>query len=194
MRHPQHLDLYGDRHADGDAGQFPTFTTPASLAWTSLLNGVAQSVVDTRPGDQVATVDDASGTQAGWRTSITATTFTNSAFTTNNTLPDIGTFSLTGSLTSPTSPTEPSFSCVVVGQCTLPVPGGAITFPLQIPTSPTGTVTTVIGDAIPGTGVGNIQFGGSTAAAPLGWWLNVPGTALAGSYVSNLTATVSTGP
>ncbi len=171
-----------------------TFTTPASLAWTSLLNGLGQSVVDTRPGDQVATVDDASGTQAGWRVSVTATTFTNSAYTTNNTLPDVGTFSVTGSVTSPTSPTIPTISCVVLNTCTLPVPSGAVTYPLQIPTSPTGAVTTILGDAIPGTGVGNVQLGGSTSAAPLGWWLNVPGTALAGSYVSNLTATISSGP
>jgi WxL domain surface cell wall-binding len=171
-----------------------TFTTPATLAWTSLLTGAAQSAVDTRPGDQVATVNDASGTQAGWRVSITATTFTNSAFTTNNTLPDSGTFSLTGSVTSATSSTQPSITCVVVGTCTIPVPGGAITWPLQIPTSPTGTTTTVVGDAIPGTGVGNVQLGGSTSAAPLGWWLNIPATALSGSYVSNLTATISSGP
>ena len=171
-----------------------TFTTPASLAWTSLLNGVAQSVVDTRPGDQVATVDDASGTQAGWTVSVTATTFTNSAFTTNNTLPDAGTFSLTGSVTSPTSPASPTFACVVVNTCVVPIHENNIIYPLLIPTSPTGTVSTEIGDAIVGTGVGNIQIGGSTAAAPLGWWLNVPGTALAGSYVSNLTATVSSGP
>jgi hypothetical protein len=171
-----------------------TFTTPAALAWTSLLNGAAQSAVDTRPGDQVATVDDASGTQAGWRVSLTATTFTNSAYATNNTLPDTGTFSLTGSTTSGTSSTQPTISCVVVNTCTIPVPGGAIAWPLQITTSPTGAVTTVIGDAIPGTGVGNVQIGGSTAAAPLGWWLNIPGTALAGNYVSNLTATISSGP
>jgi hypothetical protein len=171
-----------------------TFTTPATLAWTSLLNGTAQTAVDTRPGDQVATVDDASGTQAGWRVSLTATTFTNSAYATNNTLPDTGTFSLTGSVTSPTSPTDPAITCVVVNTCTVPVPGGAVTFPLQIPTSSTGSATTIIGDAIAGTGVGNVQLGGSTSAAPLGWWLNIPGTALAGSYVSNLTATISTGP
>ena len=171
-----------------------TSTTPASLAWTSLLSGVTQSVVDTRPGDQVVTVDDATGTQAGWRTSLTATTFTNSAFTTNNTLPDVGTFSLTGSVTSATSPTIPTIGCVVPNTCVLPVPSGAIIYPLAITTSPTGTVTTITGDAIAGSGVGNIQFGGSTSAAPLGLWLNVPGTALAGSYVSNLTATVSSGP
>jgi hypothetical protein len=101
---------------------------------------------------------------------------------------------VTGSVTSPTSPTIPTISCVVLNTCTLPVPSGAVTYPLQIPTSPTGAVTTILGDAIPGTGVGNVQLGGSTSAAPLGWWLNVPGTALAGSYVSNLTATISSGP
>jgi hypothetical protein len=171
-----------------------TFTVPATLAWTSLLTGAVQTAVDTRPGDQVASVDDASGTQAGWRVSVTATTFTNSAYASNNTLPDSGTFSLTGSVTSPTSSTQPTISCVVVNTCTIPVPGGAITWPLQIPTSPTGTVATVVGDAIPGTGVGNVQLGGSTSADPLGWWLNIPGTALSGSYVSNLTATISSGP
>jgi hypothetical protein len=171
-----------------------TFTTPASLAWTSLLSGVPQTAVDTRPGDQVATVNDASGTQAGWRVSITATTFTNNGYATNNTLPDTGTFSMTGSVTSPTSSTQPSISCVVANTCTIPVPGGAIAWPLQIPTSSTGTVSTIVGDAIPGTGVGNVQLGGSTSSAPLGWWMNIPGTALAGSYVSNLTATISTGP
>jgi len=50
---------------------------------------LGQSVVDTRPGDQVATVDDASGPKR-MAVSVTATTFTNSAYTTNNTLPMSG--------------------------------------------------------------------------------------------------------
>jgi len=40
-----------------------TFTTPASLAWTSLLNGLGPKCGRHEAGDQVATVDDASGTK-----------------------------------------------------------------------------------------------------------------------------------
>jgi hypothetical protein len=171
-----------------------TFVTPASLAWSSLLNGAAQSVVDTRPADQVATINDASGTQAGWRISISATTFTNAAYTTNNTLPDTGTLSYNGSTSSATSANPPAIACVVVNTCVLPIPSVTPTFPLLVPTSPTGSVATISGDASVGTGVGNIQSGGSASGAPISWWLNVPGTALAGSYSSVMTATISTGP
>jgi len=99
-----------------------TFTTPASLAWTSLLNGLGQSVVDTRPGDQVATVDDASGTQAGWRVSGDRNHVHQQRLHHEQHLARCRTFSVTGSVTSPTSPTIPTISCVVLNTCTLPRP------------------------------------------------------------------------
>src|SRR5215469_1872978 len=54
-----------------------TLTSPTSLTWTSTLNGLDQSLVDTVAGDQQYTVNDASGSGAGWHVTASATTFTN---------------------------------------------------------------------------------------------------------------------
>ena len=167
-----------------------TLTTPTSLTWGSLLNGLPQTVVDNKPADQVATINDASGTGDGWNVTLTASTFTNGT----STLPDTGTLSFNGSTSSASSPATPTVACVVASACTLPVPSGAAVYPLAITTAPGGGPTTLLGDATAGSGIGNIQIGGSTAANPIGWWVNVPATALAGNYVSNLTASIAVGP
>ncbi|HEY1621832.1 MAG TPA: hypothetical protein VGG25_29705, partial [Streptosporangiaceae bacterium] len=54
-----------------------TLTSPSSLSWTGTLTGLDQSLVDTTAADQQYTVNDATGTGAGWHVTISATTFTN---------------------------------------------------------------------------------------------------------------------
>ncbi len=167
-----------------------TLITPASLSWSSLLNGTPQTVVDTNTADQQATVEDSTGSGGGWKITVAATTFTNGAAT----LPNVGTLSMNGSVSSSSSTSIPSFACVVVSTCVLPVPEGAITYPLLITTAPTSPTPVEVGDATVGTGLGQILIGGSSAPNPIAWWVNVPATALAGNYVSTFSATVVSGP
>jgi hypothetical protein len=49
-------------------------------------------------------------------------------------------------------------------------------------------------DTASGTGVGQITLGGSSATYPIGWWMNVPANAHAGTYTSTMTLTVVSGP
>jgi hypothetical protein len=42
--------------------------------------------------------------------------------------------------------------------------------------------------------MGQVVIGGSTAAHPVGWWVNVPASATAGSYTSTVTMTIISGP
>src|ERR1700761_5480035 len=53
-----------------------SLTTPSTLTWTIPLSGAAQSAADTTAGDQLLTVDDATGSGSGWNVSVAATTFT----------------------------------------------------------------------------------------------------------------------
>jgi len=168
-----------------------TFTTPASLAWTSLLNGLGQRW-STRgratSGDGPTTPADPSGMAGlGDRNHVHQ-----QRLHTNNTLP-MSDFSVTGSVTSPRVP--PSRRSAAWCSTRAPCPSEwRRHLPPADPHVAHGRSYDHPRRCDPGTGVGNVQLGGSTSAAPLGWWLNVPGTALAGSYVSNLTATISSGP
>ena len=71
-------------------------TSPTSLTWAATLSGTDQSKVDLVPADQQYTVNDATGSGAGWHVTTAATTFTNGT----HTLPDLGTFVTNGSTTS----------------------------------------------------------------------------------------------
>jgi hypothetical protein len=64
---------------------------------------------------------------------------------------------------------------------------------VAITTAAASPITYVVYDANAASGIGSIAVGGSTAAAPVGWWLNVPGNATPGTYTSTiLMAVVST--
>jgi hypothetical protein len=165
-------------------------TAPDSLAWAATLTGLTQSIVDTTAADQILTVDDATGSATGWNVSVSATTFTS----TSATLPDTGTFSLTGSVSSATATTAPTAACTGGGtDCTLPDDTG-VTYPVALTTAATGPTASVVYEAAAGTGVGSIDIGGSTAADPVGWWLSVPSNASAGSYTSTVTISLASGP
>jgi WxL domain surface cell wall-binding len=165
-----------------------TLTSPGSLTWSSTLNGTNQSVVDTTAADQQYTVDDATGSGAGWHVTLSATTFTNGTHTLANT----GTFVNTGSVTSISATTGPTATCATGATCTLPT--NSTTYPVAVTTAATSPTPVTIYDTAASSGLGQLVVGGSTAANPVGWWLNVPGNAFAGAYTSTVTLAVISAP
>jgi hypothetical protein len=162
-----------------------TLTSPSQLAWSTTLTGSNQSLVDVNASDQQYTVNDATGTAAGWHVSLSATTFTNGSAT----FPNSGTFSTNGSISSSTATSAPTATCSTT--CTLPT--DTSTYPVQITTAASPSFFTIY-DTLATTGLGQIVIGGSTAANPVGWWVNVPATAIAGSYTSTITMQISSAP
>jgi hypothetical protein len=160
-----------------------TLTSPSSLTWTGTLTGLDQSLVDTTSSDQQYTVNDATGSGAGWHVTTGATQFTNGT----HTFPNTGTFSTTGSVTSATATTAPTATCTAT--CSLPT--NTTTYPVAITT---GATPATIYDTAINTGMGQIVIGGSTQANPVGWWVNVPASAISGSYTSTITMQITSGP
>ncbi len=163
-----------------------SLTAPGSLAWAVTLNGVNQSVADTTAGDEQLAVSDETLTGFGWDVTISATTFTNGS----HTLPDTGTFVLTGGTSSVTASAAPSLACTL--SC-IP-PDDALTYPVSVTTAGSSPSPVSVYEASADSGLGGILLGGSTAADPLGWWVNVPGNAFRGSYTSTVTVAISSGP
>ncbi|HUN33124.1 MAG TPA: WxL domain-containing protein [Trebonia sp.] len=162
---------------------------PGSLTWATTLNGLGQQIVDTTAADQGYTVDDATGSSAGWHVTVSATTFTNGSAT----LPDTGSFSTTGSVTSATATTAPSQACTSAGDCTLP-DNTATTYPVAITTAATTPTPVTVYNAAAASGIGSTDIGGSTSTNPVGWWIHVPGTTTPGTYTSTITINVISGP
>jgi hypothetical protein len=163
-----------------------TLTAPTSLTWGVTLNGTNQTAVDSVSGDQQYTVNDATGTGAGWHVTTSGTTFTNGT----HTLPDVGTFVNTGSITSVSATTAPTATCVAT--CVLPT--NTTTYPVAITTAPSTPTAVTIYDTSAATGVGQVTIGGHSAANPVGWWVNVPSSAFAGSYTSTVTIAIVSAP
>ena len=163
-----------------------TVTAPGSLTWAVTLNGVNQSVTDTVAGDQQLAVSDETLTGAGWDITISATTFTNGA----HTLPNTGTFVLTGGTSSITGSTAPSLACTL--SC-IP-PGDAVTYPVAVTTAGSSPSPVSVYEASADSGLGGILLGGSSAADPFGWWVKVPGNAFRGAYTSTVTVAIASGP
>jgi hypothetical protein len=65
---------------------------------------------------------------------------------------------------------------------------------VALTTATSSPTSYVIYDANAATGVGSIAIGGSGNAAPVGWWLNVPGNTTPGTYTSTITMAVVTAP
>jgi hypothetical protein len=165
-----------------------TLTSPTALGWGGTVSGADQHLVDTNPTQQTYLVNDATGSAPGWHVTISATTFTTGVAT----LADTGTFSSNGSLSSLSAAVAPTATCLSGSTCTLPT--DTTTYPVAITTAATGPTPVNIYDANALTGLGSITIGGSTAANPLGWWLNVPGNTLAGTYTSTVTLELISGP
>jgi hypothetical protein len=167
-----------------------TLTTSASMTWADTLNGFDQSVYDTVAGDEQYTVGDATGTGAGWHVTMSATTFTNGS----HTLATSGTL-VAGTTSSVTATTDPTSTCGASSTCTLPT--DSTTYPVAITTAASSPTPSVIYDTAVNTGLGDVVIGGSTALAPVGWWLNIPADTYYGSagvYASTITMEVISAP
>lgn len=99
---------------------------------------------------------------------------------------------MTGSVSSSSATSLPSSACVTT--CTLPVAEGTITYPVALTTAASSPPSSEMFDATAGSGLGAITVGGSGAANPLGWWVNVPSYALTGAYTSTVTMAVVSAP
>lgn len=163
-------------------------TAPSSLTWGGTISGLNLSLYDSVAGDQGYVVSDDTGTGAGWHVTLSATTFTNGSHTLANT----GTFSTTGSITSATANTAPTAACVASSICS--VPTNSTTYPVAVTTAASSPTAVTVYDTAAATGMGAVQIGGSGTANPVGWWLNVPALAYAGSYTSTLTFSVISAP
>lgn len=166
-----------------------TMTTTTSLSWAATLAGTTTYAVDSVAADQGFQVDDNTGSGAGWKVTVSATTFT----TGSNSLADSGTFSLDGSTTTSTSTTAPTAACVTTGACTVPTES-AVSYPVAITTAAASPTAVTIYNAAAGSGLGDIAIGGSGATNPIGWWLTIPPTAKAGTYTSTVTLSIASGP
>jgi hypothetical protein len=165
-------------------------TTSSSLTWTATLNGFDQSVSDVVAGDEQYTVNDATGTGAGWHVTMAATTFTNGSHILANT----GTL-VAGTTSSITATTDPTATCGTNSTCTPPT--NSTTYPVAITTAATSPTPVLIYDTAALTGLGEVVIGGSTASNPVGWWLNIPANTYYGSagvYTSTITMEVISAP
>ncbi len=164
-------------------------TLPGALSWSDTLNGFDQTVVDTNSADQSYTVTDATGSAAGWHVTVSATTFTCSSgpnCATARTLANSGTFSTNGSTSSATATAAPTVACAAGSTCS-GVSNG-VTYPVAITTAASGpTAYTVLSS---GTGKGM----GAVTVSNVGWWIAVPASTYAGTYVSTVTIAVVAGP
>jgi hypothetical protein len=161
-------------------------TSPVALAWATSANALDQQLVDTTASHQSYTVTDTSAAGAGWHVTISATTFTSGA----NTLANGGTFLTNGSITAEAAITAPTASCGPLSTCTLPA--NATVYPLAITTAPAAPAAFTIYDTGVNTGLGTILIG--AGANPVGWWVNVPAKALAGTYTSTVSLQIVSGP
>jgi putative surface cell wall-binding protein len=162
-----------------------TLASPGSLAWATQENGLNQNSVAGQPADQQLTVNDSTGTGSGWNITVSATTFSSGS----HTLPDIASLEFNGNSSSLTG-AAPSAACV--GSCVLPV--DTTTYPVAIDTAASSPDAFTIYDASPGTGTGVVALGAPSATHPIGWWIQVPASAYAGSYTSTITLTLVSGP
>jgi hypothetical protein len=166
-----------------------TLTAPDQLEWSGQVTGLDQHLVDVVGDEQDYLVNEATGTGPGWHVLISATTFKTTGA---SVLPNAGTFSTNGSLTSVTSIAAPTASCSSGSTCALP--SNLTTYPVAITTAATSPPSLDIYETNTATGQGSIVIGGAAAPNPVGWWLTLPSNILFGSYVSTITMSVVAGP
>jgi hypothetical protein len=165
---------------------------PPALSWGGTLNGQNQALVDPTGADQLMMVNDQTNSAAGWHLTVSAANFVNAAAA--YTLPPSAVLGVSGSTSGGLwTSTAPTAACSGSAACALPDTSSVI-YPVMINSSASSPVAATVYDAQAGTGVGLMSLGGSTAANPVGWWVNIPAYAAAGTYNSILTVSVSTGP
>ena len=148
-------------------------------------------LADTTAADQLLTVNDQTGSQAGWHVTVSATNFVTSG---GAVLPPTGVLGVSGSAAGSTwTSTAPTAACTGTAACTVPN-DSAVTYPVVITSAASSPTAATVYDAQAGTGIGLISLGGSAAANPYGWWVNVPGYAASGTYSSTITVSIISGP
>ena len=162
-------------------GALTLVSQPTALAWSGTIGALNTSLVDTTAGHTTLTIDDATGSGAGWNVNVSATTFSAGS----HALPATGTVAFTGSSTSATATTAPDATCYAGSTCTLPS-NTATTYPLALTTAATSPTAVKIYDSAANTGMGQITIG---ATSPAAWWVNVPASTYAGTYTSTFTFT-----
>jgi hypothetical protein len=162
--------------------------SPTALTWAGTGTGLDQQLVDVTTAHQSYVVDDATGSGAGWNVTVSATTFTNGTVS----LPNTGTFSTNGSITSAVATAGPTAACTSGATCTLPT-DTSVTYPVAITTAATTPTAFKIYDALVNTGLGSITIG-LPGAAPVGWWVAVPANAKPATYLSTITLEVLSAP
>ena len=167
-------------------GSLTLVTQPTALAWSGTVGALNTSLVDITAGHTSFTVDDATGSGAGWNLNVSATTFTSGS----HTLPNTGTVVFTGSSTSVTSATAPDATCFTGSTCTLPG-NSATTYPLALTTAASSPTPVKIYDSAAATGMGEITIGANNPAC---WWINVPANTYAGTYTSTFTYQLTSAP
>jgi WxL domain surface cell wall-binding len=166
-----------------------TLLPPTALAWAGTDNGLDQELVDATTAQQGYTVDDATGSGAGWNVTVSATTFTSTSPAA--TLPNALTFSTNGSITSAVATAAPTAACGTGATCILPT--DTTVYPVAITTAATTPTPFKIYDTSAATGLGSITIG-LPGAAPVGWWIAVPGAAVSTTYTSTITLEVNSAP
>jgi len=165
---------------------FLELASPTSLTWALTGTGLNQPAVDGTSGDQQLTATDNTATGAGWHITVSATTFTTGPKSLLNT----GAFDFTGSVSSSAAATAPTATCV--GSCTLPT--DTTTYPVVMNTAVSSPTVYTVYDTAASTGEGVMTLGGSTAANPIGWWVQVPAATYVGVYTSTVTIEMVSGP
>ena len=165
-------------------------SAPSSLSWSGTLTGGDQAIPDADAAAEQLSVNDQTDSGGGWHVTVSATSFTNGA---GHSLPAAGVLQVAGSVTSEGLPTAPTASCQGTLICTLP-DDSSVSYPVAITSAAQSPAAATVYAASAGTGVGPVSIGGAGTSNPLGWWLNVPGTALAGTYTATVTISVVSGP
>jgi hypothetical protein len=73
-------------------------------------------------------------------------------------------------------------------------PEDAVTYPVAVTTAASSPSPVSAYAASADSGLGGVLLGGTSSADPVGWWLDVPANARAGSYTSTVTVTIASGP
>jgi hypothetical protein len=160
-----------------------SFTPPSALSWSATLTGLDLNL----PTLGATTVDDATGSGAGWHLSAQMTAFTTSTTPTYTLDPNGQPLTISGStLTSP-----PSATCATNATCTVSLPGTTVTYPAALPIT-----TTVPNQTGPYAVFYSSQQKSGIGAVNLAtyWNLFVPANTYAGTYKSTIDVEVASGP
>jgi hypothetical protein len=153
-----------------DPGVLSFVSTPSNLTFPALtLDGTNETTSAALPLD----VGDNTGSGAGWNVTITSTQFSS------------------GSATLPASATSvnvaPSASCDAGVSCTPATLSSSVTYPITVPAGETAPTATRLYSAAAGTGMGDQTISPDFTLA-------VPANAASGSYSSDWTLSLVSGP